>query len=319
MTHSTINQSKILSLFRNHDELNSFRPLFSGLNNVALITSGSSEFLEVLSITHAEPALITLTASLYPDAEPQLVSGLNRLYPNTEILLLTLDADPLPPLHPLARDKVRHLLVTPDDDGGDMDSLQGAIARLVAKNPWSLDNCVESGTTVHEFSLQTAGDKEILIAVLEQCIAGEQPELELLRQRAALLADEMIENALYGAPQDEAGKKLYAKGDERVVLDKENILFRFAFDGETLAMEITDDWGTLHPDLIVDFLARNQEADSMEELEAGGRGLFIIWRFMDHLHVNIRPGERTVLGGHLKAVPDFDPETPRSFFISTAF
>lgn len=315
----TADSSRILTLFKNREELDSLRHLFEGFANVDLVTAATPEFSAALSPGLTPPVLITVTAALYPEAEPLLVASLRRLYPEAEILLMTLGSDTLPPLQQLAKDRVRHLLVTPDDGDDDSAIIKDAVARLVSRSPWVLDNCVKQGTAVHEYALQIAADKEILIAVLEERLAGEQPELELLRQRAALLADEMIENALYGAPQDASGNKLYSKGDVRVVDDQEGILFRFAFDGETLAMEIADGWGTLQPDLIVDFLARNQEADSMENLDVGGRGLFIIWRFMDHLHVNIRPGERTVLGGHLKASPEFDLESPRSFSISTEF
>src|SRR6185369_6699834 len=172
---------------------------------------------------------------------------------------------------------------------------------------------------IHEFPLISSNQKEALIAYLEGAIIGDSQEMELLRQRAALLADEMVENALYGAPQGKDGRKLYCKGEERIINVDEKIFFRFAFDGETLAMEVVDGWGTLAPEMVVDFLARNQSGMDEVSDEVGGRGLFIIWRFMDHLHVNIRPGMQTVLGGHLKAVSTHDCESPRGFSISTDY
>jgi hypothetical protein len=234
--------------------------------------------------------------------------------------MVTLSSDPLPSLEQLAVDRIRHLLVTPtDDDKNGVASLQEAIVKLLVKSPWRLLDYVTPGTRIHEISLSSSKEKEALIAILEDAISGDSPEMEFLRQRAALLADEMVENALYGAPRDGHGKKLYAKGETRTVEDEEKILFRFAFDGETLAMEITDGWGTLVPEMVIDYLARNQESITAESEEAGGRGLFIIWRFLDRLHVNIRPGMQTVLGGHLKADSSFDCESPKGFSILTDY
>ena len=144
-------------------------------------------------------------------------------------------------------------------------------------------------------------------------------KMDFLRQRAALLADEMVENAIYGAPQDSFGKKLYSKGESRSIADNEKILFCFAFDGETLAMEIADGWGTLVPEMVIDYLARNQDGVAEHCEENGGRGLFIIWRFLDHLHINIRQGMQTILGGHLKADSPLDSDSPKGFSISTEY
>jgi hypothetical protein len=69
--------------------------------------------------------------------------------------------------------------------------------------------------------------------------------------------------------------------------------------------------------MVIDYLARNQEGVAEDSEDDGGRGLFIIWRFLDHLHVTIRPGMQTVLGGHLKAGLPLDSESPKGFSIST--
>ena len=81
-------------------------------------------------------------------------------------------------------------------------------------------------------------------------------------------------------------------------------------------MEMTDNWGTLDPDLVVDYLARNQaQLDGTDDL--GGRGLFLIWRFFDHFHVSIDPGKKTVVGGDLRLSGKLDPEAPRGFHITS--
>jgi len=316
-----MNRHLILALFNNMADENAFLPLLDGFPRLLSLSNPpeKDQFAVKMASLQLSPSLVILSSRLYPESRPELVAELRRLYPRAEILLITPGSDPLPPLKQIADDRIKHLLVTPGDDEEGISSLRGAINRLLERSPWELRDYVRPGSRVHEFPLNSSRQKELLIAAVENAIGGDSPEMELLRQKAALLADEMVENALYGAPQGDDGKKLYRKGEERFIDDEEQIVFRFAFDGEILAMEIVDGWGTLAPELVVDYLSRNQEGMFDDDGEAGGRGLFIIWRFLDHLHVNIRPGQKTILGGHLRAASTFDCESPRGFSISADY
>lgn len=309
----------ILALFDTMADEETFRPLLAGFPGLLSLSNppDRNQFMARMAPLQLSPSLVILSSRLYTESRPELVGELRTLYPGAELLLLTPETDPLPSLRQVADDRIRHLLVAPGEDGEGISSLRGAITRLLAGSPWQLRDCVRPGSRVHEFPLASSRQKELLIAAVEDAIGGDSAEMELLRQKAALLADEMVENALYGAPRGDDGRKLYRKGEERFIDDGEQIVFRFAFDGETLAMEIADGWGTLVPEQVIDFLSRNQEGMGVEE--GGGRGLFIIWRFLDHLHVNVRPGRKTVLGGHLRAAATFDWEGPRGFSISTDY
>jgi len=282
----------ILAIFNNGTDEEAFNPLLAGFPGLTTVTSppGNELFAERMATLGLTPALVIISSRLYPEKRADLVAALKEIYPTAEILLATLASDPLPPLEQLAADRVRHLLVTPTDtDRSGIASLQEAIIKLLAKHPWKIFDYVNPGTRIHEVRLSSSAAKEPLIAMLENVLNGDSADRETLRQRATLLADEMVENALYGAPRDHYGRKLYTKGDFRFLEDTEKIVFRFAFDGETLAMEIADGWGTLEPEMVLDHLARNQEGFAGESVDVGGCGLCIIWRFLDHFHVNIRP------------------------------
>lgn len=318
MLHAAPLPNPVLACFRDSDDERLCLPLLQDIPG--LVTAHNlfdSRLLFVNGLLHGAPRLVILSSRLYPGECPDLVREMKGVYPEAEFLLLTPANDPLPRFQLLARDQVRHLAVTPlGDESADDASLKGVVEKLLAKAQWSIADYVRPGTAVQEFPISFSSQKEALIAAIEGVIAGDAEEFELLRQKAALLADEMLENALYGAPQGEDGGKLYDKGVDRAIRAEENIRFRFAFDGTNLAMEITDGWGTLSPEQVISYLASNQEADGPQD-DGGGRGLFIIWRFMDHFHVSIRPGEQTVLGGHLKAFSPLDPEAPKGFSIST--
>jgi len=179
-----------------------------------------------------------------------------------------------------------------------------------------MDDYIIPGTPVHEFRVSSSEQKETLIAELESVIDGHSTECEMLRMKGALLADEMLENALYAAPRGESSDPLYRKGEKRTLSDKENVVFRYGFDGESLALEVTDGWGTLSSEAFLEHSTRNLNCIGPHE-EIGGRGLFIIWRFLDSLHIRISPGQQTVIGGHVRLASAGKLSETTGFHIST--
>jgi hypothetical protein len=132
--------------------------------------------------------------------------------------------------------------------------------------------------------------------------AGKDEEHDFLGQRAVLIVDEMLENALYSAPCDETGAPLFVKGSQRTLLPDEKIALRCGFDGEQLFLEVSDSWGNLSPETVEHFLSLNL-SDSDSEADRTGRGLFIMWKFLDYFYVNINPGVETSMGGVLSLHP----------------
>jgi hypothetical protein len=311
----------VLALFNDaEDELN-YSPLLMGIPGIIrmVTANGFTASLEGLRQIGISPALTILSARLYPGGRTDAVAHLRRLFPETEFLLITTTADPFPALQPLAADRVRHLAINPvtggDESGLSRAQFVRAVAKLVEGEPWRMSDYLPPGVTIHEHVIASSTEKETLIARLEAAIRGDGEELELLRQRAALLADELLENAMYGAPRGADGASLYRKGEPRTVHDWESIVFRFGFDGETLAMEIVDGWGSLSADTVLEHLGKNLEEVDFAG-DTGGRGFFIIWRFLDHFHVTISPGRQTVVGGRLNVSSSLDLEQPKGFHIS---
>lgn len=320
MSNAATLPSPVLACFRDDEDEKICLPLMKDIPGIVTMRGKfDARLLYVNGLLNGTPRLVILSSRLYPGECPDLVREIKPLYPEAEFLLITPAHDPLPPFQQLVNDKVRHLTVTPLGEAQEGEaSLTEVVGKLIGKKRWDITDYVRPGTPVHYFPISSSCQKEQLIASIELLIDRDAEEFELLRQKAALLADEMLENALYGAPRGEDGTKLYQKGADREILADEEIHFRFAFDGKNLAMEIVDGWGTLCPDQVVSYLANNQESAGLLD-EAGGRGLFIIWRFLDHFHVSIRPGRQTVLGGHLKVFSQCDPAAPKGFSISTHF
>ena len=155
---------------------------------------------------------------------------------------------------------------------------------------------------VHEWPVFSSDDKEGIISCVERVIDGNDNTHEFLRQRAALMVDEMLENALYAAPCDLNGNQIYVKGEKRSLTPGEKILVRCAYDGERLFLEVSDNWGKLAPETVQNFIAVNLEQDALAD--RSGRGLFFMWTFMKDFYVNFVPGLKTAVGGYLLRKPD---------------
>lgn len=305
-------------LYKDESDRTLWETTLKGIPGLMSVTADRSLTVALERLRRIGPTLrlVILSARLYPGENPELAAKIRAACPKSEILLISSSAELSPPLMPLLVDNVRHLAINaPEGDRLDRRYLPSVVSRLVDRRPWEIGSCLKEGTPIHSFRLASSEDKELLIGALEMVLSGEGEEYQMLRQKGALLADEMLENAMYGAPRGTHGNKLFKKGDKRAMLPQERIDFSFGFDGETLALKLTDSWGSLEPDQVMEYLARNQEENSIAD-DAGGRGLFIIWRFLDQFHVDVQPGQKTVVGGHLQLSSRLDPEEPRGFHIT---
>lgn len=308
----------IVAVFKDDCDAGAWAAYLDGLSALWTITADNdhSASLQKLALLGVRPAVVILSSRLYPTGNPELAAMVRSYFPAAELLLLSSADDGYPPLLQLSADSIRHLQVNSPKRGSDGKGyFESVLAKLRAGRPMTIGDRLARPNAVSVVELTGSSQKEELLARLDALPPGEGEEWEMVRQRGALLADELIENALYGAPRDAAGKQLFRKGEPRRMLPGERLVFSFAFDGETLAMEMTDNWGTLDPDLVVAYLARNQAQEESHD-EIGGRGLFLIWRFFDHFHVSVYPGVKTVVGGDLALSRKLDPEAPRGFHIT---
>ncbi|WP_129126011.1 hypothetical protein [Geomonas oryzae] len=302
-------------LYSDETDRKGWNEAFRGMSHVMTVTAenGLTGVLEGLRAMRENLRVAVISSRLYPYPHPGLVGLLRELNPDLEVLLISREAC-APPLKPLLEDRIRHLCILPGQEGVHEDRLPAVIDMLLKQRGWDISCCLKEGTVLHSYRLSSSDDKEDLIAKLEELLSGEGEEMELLRQKGALLADELLENAMYDAPRSGCGDRLFSKGERRSMLPREDIVFSFGFDGETLSLALTDNWGSLDPDEVLEYLTRNEE-DVLDCGDPGGRGLFIVWRFLDRFHVAVTPGHLTRVGGQLHLRSTLTPEAPRGFHI----
>lgn len=155
----------------------------------------------------------------------------------------------------------------------------------------------DSPDTVERY-LNGSADKPALIEELTSLIGEQDEQHLLLGQKAALMLDEMLENALYAAPRHPDGSPLFGERRPRTLLPDETVLLRYRFDGIRLVLEVRDCWGTLTQSQVFSYLAVNTKEEEPDP-DRTGRGLFFMWWLFDQFYVRIYPGRETVVGGSL--------------------
>lgn len=168
--------------------------------------------------------------------------------------------------------------------------------------PDSLDTAVRQ--------VSCSSDKPSLIEELTTLIGEADDDHIFLGQKAALMLDEMLENALYAAPRTVDGLPLFPLRKPRKIQDNEQILVRYRYDGKRLFLEVRDSWGSLTQGQVFSYLAVNTQ-EKEPDPERTGRGLFFMWWMFDHFYVRIYPGQETVIGGSLLLQPDQQDTTIR--------
>ncbi|MCA9667504.1 MAG: hypothetical protein KC503_18015 [Myxococcales bacterium] len=171
--------------------------------------------------------------------------------------------------------------------------------KLVRKDIFGLDKYISTwGVKVHEQVLTRAEQKHDALTQLDaflhrlDCHGSIVPAI-------SLVADELLMNAIFNAPRDEAGKGKYVDIDRAQPLaldDHEHVTFRYACDGRYVALSVSDNFGSLDRDVIMRYLERCFLGSQgvIEEKRAGaGLGLFMVFNSITQLSFNIDQGKRT--------------------------
>ncbi len=129
---------------------------------------------------------------------------------------------------------------------------------------------------------------------------------------AVFLLDEIIENGLYAAPRDGKGRALFAKGTSRELGHGEVLRLDVSVQDGLLGISLTDNWGTLTPNVFLNRLSRHVQGQGMES-GVGGGGLYLMWRLSDYLQVRVLPHQQTQVCVFLDLKNNFDPEADKGF------
>jgi CheY-like chemotaxis protein len=148
------------------------------------------------------------------------------------------------------------------------------------------------GTELETLTLTRASQRSHVIEHISMSarLRGQSPRIA---QMAMLVADELISNAVHNGPIDANGahyRKDLARDGELELDERHQVRVRWGCDARYLAIEVTDQFGSLDRDAILVALGK----DNVRESGGGaGMGLTLAYRSCDHLVFDLEPGKRT--------------------------
>jgi len=179
------------------------------------------------------------------------------------------------------------------------------------------------GAEVVSYEVRSSRQRDELVTALRTYAEGAGIHRRIV-DVACGVADEFIINAVYNAPVDKDGHRLYRNQDrtEHVDLGDDAVArFSFACDGKWLAIAIRDPFGSITDETLRDYLVRClRGGDEQIEQKAGGAGLglYQILRAVNAFVVNIVPGQATEMIGLLSVDGSYRQfaRQPKSILIS---
>ena len=164
--------------------------------------------------------------------------------------------------------------------------------KLIHRDLFGADKYLLWGTQLHVHNLVKASERAQLVSQIADSVRA-RGQSARVASMAQLVADELLSNAVHNAPVDSAGdhfRKDLARDTELELDDKHAVRLRWGCDARYLAIEVTDQFGSLDRDTILLSLSKSSVRDSGG---GAGMGIALAYRSCDHLVFNLSPGKRT--------------------------
>lgn len=234
------------------------------------------------------PAAVQFKAAALLNGDTYIERHLSRQY-----TVVSYAQDELAPLLPsLCQQGIRRVL--PDDQpilqaiGWENLLQQHRLIQADDVTQW-----IPKPTLSKRWDFNHSDDKSSVMHELGALLADQPALPDTLQDIVLLLADELIENSLYGAPRDRSNQALFSKGDSRTVATFEGVRLDLTQDAAHLSLSMTDHWGSFTPATFLNRLYLNSSEQGGMEAGVGGTGLYLMWRVSDYLQIRVLPGVKT--------------------------
>lgn len=171
------------------------------------------------------------------------------------------------------------------------EELLATVQKLLRNDVFGLEKYMAWGAEVRSYRLEDARDRDAAVSELaKDVVAVGLPER--VGSLVSVVADELLANALYAAPVDEAGRRFRhgeSRDQARALSGRDIVTLRWATDARYLALEIRDRYGSFEPVRVLPRLARGNDATQAEE----GMGLPLAYACCNQFVVNVAPSVMT--------------------------
>lgn len=170
------------------------------------------------------------------------------------------------------------------------EELLATVQKLLKRDVFGLEKYLTWSADVHSYTLEDALERDVVVSELARdVVAMGLPDR--VGSLVSVIADELLANAIYAAPVDDAGARPHQgapRDQPRSLAGRDVVTLRWATDARYLALEIRDRWGSIDPAACAKRLAKAQSS-------AGGMGLPLAYACCNQLVVNRAPGKLTEL------------------------
>ncbi|NVB85490.1 MAG: hypothetical protein HOV81_44410 [Kofleriaceae bacterium] len=241
-------------------------------------------------IQHATPLVVVVdgSAATTPQGEAFLAAAKAAGAEAAMTLLGESASRELP--HVLALGAVTNLLVHPMPVLAE--ELTITVQKLVRGDLFGAEKYLLWGTALRSHTMTRASQRNHLVAQLADDIRSSGQSARVASM-AMLVADELLSNAVHNAPVDANGNRPRRDTPRDIEIeldDKHAVRLRWGCDARYLAVEVTDQFGSLDRDTVLRALAKN---DVRDEGAGAGMGISLSYRSCDHMVFNLSPGKRT--------------------------
>lgn len=195
--------------------------------------------------------------------------------------------------------KVNNLITRDTDDKQlTIKTLLTTLSKLLNNDVFGIEKYLSWGVDIQAKKVTTSADrlklKDDMVTYFKRLGIR-----NTILERMYLVTEELLMNAIYDAPTDKNGKSLFNHLSRKidVVLESHmQSVIKYGCDGIYLAVSVTDPFGSLTKDIIINYLdsCYAGQAGSLNTGKGGaGRGLHQIVENSDLTIFNVKPGQRT--------------------------
>ena len=272
------------------------------LKRLMTATGAVTEFVSDLSKLPTEPPSL-LCVDLRAPSAPKL-KELEKVFPDVRLIAIVGVQDFGQMVECLRTARCGSVITY--DDKFEPEDFIITVTKLLHGQVFGLQKYFPWGVTLYNMEISGYEEKVKAIDVLNAYaeLAGARGPV---RDRMALVAEELIINAMYHAPVDDKGKPLYrhmARKDLAKLTFDKKVKLACASNGQHFAVAVRDAYGTLDKDVVVKFLSKGTSKSlEPEQRESGaGLGLVTALKNANKLVFNLAPGS----GSEVIALFDLD-------------
>ncbi len=172
------------------------------------------------------------------------------------------------------------------------EELVATVQKLIRGDVFGLEKYMTWGAEIRSYLVEDTRDRESAVNRLATDIVGVGLP-DRISSMVSVIADELIANAVYGAPVDDEGKRFrskLARDESCKLVGRDVVTVRWGSDARYLAIEVRDRWGSITPATTGRKLVAGKQAAAHSE---GGMGLPLAYACCNQLVIGVAPSQLT--------------------------